>query len=360
MDFEVDRGDFRHTQFVEADPRALEPGQIRLTVERFAFTSNNISYALSGDMLGYWGFFPTEAPWGRLPTMGLGSVVESANADIEIGGRYFGFYPMSTELVIEAEPAGSGFTDVGAHRSGHAATYTGFVDIATDPTFRENRADEYLLLRGLFMTSYLADDFLGDNDFHGATQTLVTSASSKTSIALAHCLAARGHRSVGLTSARNRGFVEGLGLYDQVVTYDEIETLDAATPSAVVDMAGSADVQSTIHHHFADSLRYSMQVGATHWEETGGGGSDLPGPKPEFFFAPGQIAKRSEEWGTAELMTRIGTALTSFIDDAPKWLTVQRSAGPDAVGEVYDDMLEGRASADVGHILSMSPTAFDG
>lgn len=358
MNFEVNRNDFRETRVVDISGVDLEPGQIRLAIERFAFTANNISYALSGDMLDYWGFFPTTAPWGRLPTMGLGSVAESANPDIEIGGRYFGFYPMATELIIDAEASGAGFTDVGAHRSGHAATYTGFVDVGTDPTFRDDRADEYLLLRGLFMTSFLADDFLDDNGFYGATQTLVTSASSKTSIALAHCLAARGHRSVGLTSSRNRGFVESLGSYDEVVTYDEIMTLDAAAPTAMVDMAGSAEVRSTIHRHFADSLRYSMQVGATHWEETGGS-SDLPGPKPEFFFAPGQIAKRSREWGAAELMTRIGTALTGFLDDAPNWLTVKRSAGPDAVGEVYVDMLEGRASADVGHILSLSPTAFD-
>lgn len=358
MDFEVNREDFRLTQVVDQPSAELRPGEIRLAIERFALTSNNISYALSGDLLGYWDFFPTSPPWGRVPAMGLGSVVESANADIEIGGRYFGFYPMSEHLVIEAQASRSGFRDIGTHRSGHAAVYTSFTEVSTDPTFRPERADEYLLLRGLFMTSFLVDDFLADQDFYGARQTLVTSASSKTSIALATCLASRGQSSVGLTSQTNREFVEELGMYDEVLTYDEIETLDPATPSVLVDIAGNTDVREAIHHHFGDALRYSSRVGATHWEKAGSDTEDLPGPTTEFFFAPSQVAKRTKEWGAGELSGRIGAALSDFLDAAPQWLTVERSAGPEAVTEAFSQVLEGRSDPASGHILSMSPRAF--
>ena len=58
------------------EPVALAPGDVRLTLERFALTSNNISYALGGDFLDYWGFFPAESGWGRLPAMGYGIVSE--------------------------------------------------------------------------------------------------------------------------------------------------------------------------------------------------------------------------------------------------------------------------------------------
>jgi hypothetical protein len=358
MDFEVDRTDFRRTRVVDDPPPALADGQIRLGVERFAFTANNISYALSGDMLGYWDFFPSEAPWGRLPVMGLSTVTESANADIETGGRYFGFSSMSDEVVVDARPTRHGFRDVGAHRAEHAPVYTEFESVDEDPGFREDHVDEYLLLRGMFMTSFLVDDYLEDNGY-GASQTLVTSASSKTSIALAHCLAARDQAGVGITSARNLAFVEGLGLYDSVVTYDDIETLDATTPSVVVDMAGAADVTGRIHRHFGAALGYSCQVGATHWEEVGGPASDLPGPTPEFFFAPGQMQKRNQDWEPGELAARIAEAFGAFLDEAPRWLSVQRSAGPDAVASIYLETLEGNASADTGHILSLSPNAFD-
>jgi hypothetical protein len=359
MDFEVNRNNFRETQAVDRESARLQEGEIRLTVERFAFTANNVTYAVAGDMLDYWGFFPTDAPWGRIPTMGIGEVVESANADIVLGGRYFGFYPMSTEHVVSARARSNGFSDVGLHRANHAAAYTEFVDVTTDPGLADEHLDEALLLRGMFMTSFLVDDFLDDNNFFGAGQTLVTSASSKTSIALAHCLAARGHRSVGLTSARNVEFVRGLGLYDEVVTYDDIESLDAAIPSAVVDMAGDDGVRARIHRHFDGTLTHACQVGATHWEERDGDAdAELPGPTPTFFFAPAQMAKRNGEWGPGVLMDRVGAALAVFLDGAPTWLRVVHSAGPDAVELVYLDMLEGRTTPDTGQVLSMWPDAF--
>ncbi|MFZ4811816.1 MAG: DUF2855 family protein [Ilumatobacteraceae bacterium] len=351
--FEVDRHDFRTTRVVTASLRELAPGQVRLGIERFALTTNNITYAVAGDMLDYWGFFPAEAPWGRLPAMGLATVAESAHPDIAVGGRYFGFYPMSTDVVIQAAPRGTGFWDVGDHRANHAASYTHFSDVAHDPTFQPDRADEYLLLRGLFTTSFLADDYLADNGFLCAEQTLVTSASSKTSICLAACLAQRAdQRSIGLTSPRNRPFVEGLGLYDEVLSYDEIDRLDPAVPSALVDMAGSAPVRAAVHTHFAEQLTISLTIGATHWEDTGGS-ARLPGPKPEFFFAPGQVAKRTAEWGADELNARIGRSFHRFLDDTERWLTVEHRTGPDAIEDVYRTLLEGDAAPNVGYVVSM-------
>ena len=377
MDFEVDRQNFRRTRTTAGQDTALSPGQVRLAVERFALTTNNVTYAVVGDMLDYWGFFPTEAPWGRLPAMGLGSVVESAHPDIATGGRYFGFYPMSSDVVITAEPLSStaaappdmtrstdavAFRDVGPHRAQHAATYTDFRDVATDAMFNPDKADEFLLLWGMFMTSFLVDDYLGDADaegdvFRGAGQTLITSASSKTSICLAACLARReGHHSVGVTSPRNRSFVEGLGLYDEVITYDEIDRTDGRVSSGLVDMAGSGPVRSAIHTHLADNLKFSIAVGATHWEEMGGD-SDLPGPRPEFFFAPSQSAKRSRDWGPDELANRIARAFHDLLDHTERWLTVVHRTGPDGIEATYRELLEGLADPAIGYVCSMSETS---
>ncbi len=355
MFFEVNRQDFRTTRTVEPAGSELEPGQIRLAIERFAVTTNNITYAVAGDLLDYWGFFPADAPWGRVPVMGLGSVIESANPDIATGGRYFGFYPMGSEHVLTAQARASGFRDVGPNRADHATTYTDFRDVEADPMFQPDRADEFLLLWGMFMTSFLVDDYLADGNFGGAAQTLITSASSKTSISLATCLAERsGHRSVGLTSERNRTFVEGLGLYDQTITYDEIDQLDASVASALVDMAGSGPVRAAVHIHFGDRLVTSLTVGVTHWEDQAHGDADpLPGPAPEFFFAPAQSAKRTKEWGADELNRRIGAAFGALLDGTDRWLTVERRTGPDGIEATYRDLLEGRADPSAGFICSM-------
>lgn len=362
MQLEVNRADFHDTRTVETPGSGaqLKPGQIRLSVERFAFTTNNITYAVAGDMLDYWGFFPTSEDadgkqWGRIPAMGLGSVAETAHPDIAVGGRYFGFYPMADEVIIDALPHGNAFRDVGPHRAEHAATYTDFRDVTTDVMFRPEQPDEYLLLWGVFMTSFLIDDYLADNDLLGATQTLITSASSKTSICLAQCFSERDdHRSVGVTSQRNQSFVESLGLYDEVITYDAVDQLDASVASTMVDVAGSASVRTAIHTHFSDRLQASLTVGATHWQE-GSGDRALPGPTPEFFFAPGQSAKRAADWGVEELDARIARSFHRLLDTTDQWLTIEHQIGPDGAEAAYRSLLDGRAEPNIGYVVSMQP-----
>jgi len=129
------------------EPVALEPGEVRLTLERFALTSNNISYALGGDFLDYWGFFPAEVGWGRLPAMGYGIVSESANPDIAVGGRYFGFFPVGNEHIVQAQTSSGGFIDVGTHREKHAMAYRAF-DKVSDVEGENDNA--MLIFRGLF------------------------------------------------------------------------------------------------------------------------------------------------------------------------------------------------------------------
>ncbi len=355
---EVDRTDFRRTRIIDAADPVAGPGEAVLRVERFALTANNISYAVTGDMLDYWGFFPTEAPWGRVPVMGFGQVIDSGHDDVPVGLRVFGFFPMSGSLVVSPDPRPGGFVDRAPHRQAQAPAYRTYDDVAADPALAAGLGDRLLLFRGLYTTSFLVEDFLWDASGFGAEQAVVTSASSKTSIALAHLLRLRGAmRVVGLTSPANVGFVEGLGLYDQVVPYEAIESLEPI-PSVVVDMAGNGEVLARVHHRFGDALRYSCRVGATHWERLTRL-DDLPGPSPTFFFAPAQLEKRGAEWGHHELDARIGASLGQFLGDTQRWLDVRWAAGADAVRAAYVDTLEGRVPPDAGLILSMAATADD-
>ncbi len=353
VDFVVRKKDWSEFRFVPAAvPDELESGQVLFRVDRFAFTANNISYALAGDMLNYWSFFPTEEGWGRLPVMGFGDVVASNHPDVAAGGRYFGFYPMSRHLVVEAKPVPAGLFDTAAHREETAPAYRQYAETTVDPMYQEKYEDELMLLRGLFLTSFLVDDFLAEDDFFGAETFVVGSASSKTAIALAHLLSARGRGEVvGLTSPRNRAFVEGLDCYDRAVLYDDVETL-AKRPTVFVDMAGNGPVTNRLHHHLGDDVKYSCSVGATHWD-AGGRDENLPGAAPTFFFAPGQIQKRSAEWGPEGLQERLGGALAGFLDASGSWLHVVRGAGRDAVERVYRETLEGRTDPAQGHVLTL-------
>jgi len=272
-----------------------------------------------------------------------------------VGGRYFGFFPVGDVHIVDAEPSRTGFNDNAPYREKHAMAYRSFDKVepaSTDAQVIWNE-DAVLIYRGLFLTSFLADDFLADKNFYEATQVIVTSASSKTSLALAHCLKLRSNiTSVGLTSASNKAFVESTGLYNHVISYDDIETLPTNTASVVVDMAGNTLVVGRIHEHFDTQLKYSMSIGATHWDKSASS-TNILGPKPQFFFAPGQLVKRGKEWGREVINERLDTALDIFINDARMFCTIECAQGSTEVERVYNALINGTVPPQVGNILSM-------
>jgi len=187
----------------------------------------------------------------------------------------------------------------------------------------------------------------------GAEAVVLSSASSKTAIALAFLLARRRQgRVIGLTSPRNAAFVESLGFYDRVLAYDEVPSLSADEPVVFVDMAGDGKVVHAVHHHFGDSLKHSCGVGATHWdaERTSG---ELPGARPQFFFAPARIQKRNTDWGAEGLAKRLGEGWQGFAASSDAWLEIVRSYGSAAVERVYRETLAGRTSPRQGQVLSL-------
>jgi hypothetical protein len=211
-----------------------------------------------------------------------------------------------------------------------------------------------MLFRPLFLTGYLIDDFLADASFFGARSVVVASASSKTAIGLAFCLAKHSREQcevVGLTSRANMRFVESLGCYHRVVAYDDVASLPATTPTVFVDMAGDGAITAAVHRHFGDALRYSCAVGGTHWKNLAFG-HEFPGPQPVLFFAPARVAKRIADWGGAGLQQRMADAWASFLPNVDGWITVERSSGRDAIERVYRDTLDGRADPRRGYVLS--------
>ena len=185
---------------------------------------------------------------------------------------------------------------------------------AGDDLYRPDTEDVQMLMRPLFTTSFLIDDQLADEGHTARGPILISSASSKTAIATAFRLAERDDAEVvGLTSAGNMEFVEGLDIYDRVVSYDEIDSLERG-PAAYVDISGDGAVRTAVHTHFADDLALSMAVGLTHWEALAAGQGDLPGPPPVLFFAPDRLVKRAGDWGMPKLHESITEAWHPFCD----------------------------------------------
>ncbi len=357
-DFLVRRDDLHRTDARPAPPTAdveLQTGQVLLAVDAFAFTANNITYAVFGDSFMYWNFFPAPEGWGRVPVWGFASVARSANPALREGERIYGYLPMSSYVVVEADRVTPGaFHDAAAHRQSMSVFYNQYLRVLADPGYDPRREAEQMLFRPLFATAFLIDDFLAAEGFFGARSVVVSSASSKTSLALACQLHRRGRAAcevVGLTSARNAAFVRELGTYHRVVPYGEVATLDRTVPTVFVDMAGDAAVTSAVHRHFGDALRYSCAVGGTHWERLALG-LEVPGPTPTLFFAPDRLTQRMKEWGAEGFQARLGEAWARFLPQIDGSMTVERSSGREALERVYRATLDGTADPRKGYVLS--------
>ena len=369
---QVRQGQLATTRLVEAADTPLADGQVRVRVDRFAFTSNNITYAAFGQAMQYWQFFPVPADadgtaWGCIPVWGFGSVVQSLHPGVAVGERLYGYWPMASHAVLQPVKLSAGsFSDGAPHRAALHAVYNQYQRVTGDPFYTADSEDVQALLRPLFLTAWLIDDFLADNAFFGINAAnpaggargvlLLSSASSKTAYATAAQLARRPDvEVVGLTSPGNVAFCESLGCYSRVLTYDQLETLPADTPCVYVDFAGSGPLRLAIHSRFSQ-LAYSCSIGGTHVDDLRGA-KDLPGPKATLFFAPAQVKKRSSEWGPAEFGQRLVTAWHGFRQQVaagdPPWLVVQQHQGADAVQAAYAQVLAGRGDPRLGHMLAL-------
>ncbi len=361
--FVIARKNLRQTQWLTRESAALSDGEARMHIDTFALTSNNVTYAAFGDAMNYWSFFPTgEAGTGCIPVWGFANVSESRVEGVAVGERFYGYYPMANEVVLQPARIGpAGFFDGAEHRRELHSVYNQYTRCSADPGYQAALEAEQALLRPLFITSFLIDDLLSDNTFFGAKTVLLSSASSKTAYGTAHCLALRratpsAVRVVGLTSTANLAFTQGLGCYDEVLPYGAAATLPAGTPTVYVDLSGNMAVRAGVHAHFGDRLMYSCSVGGTHWDALGGG-KGLPGPRPTLFFAPAQVKRRLADWGAAGLQQRMAQAWQGFMkpvtDPRHPWLKVVRGSGQTAVAATYAALLDGEVKPQEGHVLSV-------
>ncbi len=328
-------------------------GEAVLRVDRVGMTANNVTYALMGDAMHYWDFFPTRPGRGLVPLWGFGEVAASAAGGVRVGDRVYGYFPSASHLVVRpgSVEEQARFRDVSEHRAQLPSAYNAYMVTTGDPAYDADREDLLILYRPLFFTSYMLADELEDNAFYGASVLAMSSASSKTAYGAAFLLQGKGPEIVGLTSAGNVEFTESLGCYDRVLAYDAVSELDAGSPTAYLDVAGSAEVRERLRAHLGNRLVHDAVVGVAH-QEPGSGGA--PGDRrTTFFFAPNQMRKRTGDWGRQELDRRFAEAWHRFVPTVEHWVDVVPHAGPEALRDVWLEVLAGKTSPRVGHVIAL-------
>jgi Protein of unknown function (DUF2855) len=368
--FLVQRDDLSRTRIETFDAQEPpRPGEARVRIERFAFTANNITYAVFGESMHYWRFFPAPealaAQWGIVPVWGFGVVEASACDGVASGERLYGYWPMASHAWLSpARVNAHGFIDGAAHRAELPAIYNRYQRVKSAPGYLPGHEGEYAVLRPLFATAWLIDDFLTEAQDFDTRTLLLSSASSKTAYATAFCLRQqprRRARVVGLTSAARVAFCAGLGVYDEVINYDQVSTRPTDERTVYVDFAGDAALRRAVHGHWRDALAFSSSIGGTHHEALGSA-RDLPGPRPKLFFAPARMEDRSrpppQGLGRETLLRQLDASWAEFMRAVttaqPSWLLIATRQGSEAVHAAYLEVLRGQSDARAGLMLSLA------
>lgn len=349
----IDKQDLATTQIkdVALDTDLMSADDVLLEVDSFGFSANNITYAVFGDKMGYWGFFPAVDGWGKVPIWGFATVAKSNHPDIQVGEKVFGYLPMASHLLITAgKVTEHGFFDIAPRRKSISPVYDNYVRCSTDPGYRPDKEDWQLNYRPLFMTSFVLDDFVGENLSEQTKTVIVTSASSKTAYGagflLKHHQQERNanYKVVGLTSSSNVAFTEGSGCYDQVVSYDEWQSIDMSGEVWVLDFAGNKELLLNLQQVNKDQSAKLIFIGATDVEAQ----NDKPmgNLDGELFFAPAQVKKRTQEWGQQGFGMKYAQAWQGFSKHIENLVKTHEYQGAEEIARIYVEGLQGKFKTD--------------
>jgi hypothetical protein len=348
------RNELTQSRIVERELAPLAPGAVRLKIETFSVTANNVTYAVVGDAFGYWNFFPGEGEWGVVPMWGHAVVEASNHPDIAVGERVYGYLPMASQLdVLPANITPGGFLDSVAHRQPMSPIYNQYSRLAGDPEHDPAREGERMIFGPLFKTGFLIESFMRREGWFGAEALVCTSASSKTAMATASVARDKSPqiRRIGLTSAGNVEFVRAGGFYDDVLGYDDVASLPQLA-SVSVDFAGNAGFLHAIHTALGDNLKYSCTVGATHvGEGFGRDNGPIPGPQPVLFFAPTHAVAAIEELGPKGFGAAVAASWGRFLSDASGTVKIDARNGLEAAREAFAATLAGKVDPAVGIVI---------
>ncbi|WP_344029106.1 DUF2855 family protein [Pseudonocardia kongjuensis] len=308
------------------------PGQVRLDVEAFGLSSNNVSYALLGDTLGHWRPFPAAAGWGRVPAWGLARVTGGDPALVPAGARLVGYLPMATRFLLTGAPAPAGIEVTAPERDGMLPMYRRMRRIDTDPAWDERHAGVELQLLPLApLAALLSRDLLEQEP----SQVVVSSASSKTGLVLGRLLRAGNVRTVGLTGAARTAEVTRTGAFDEVLAYDRTTSVRGTGGTVYVDISGDPAITRAVHEHLGPALIRSVAVGGSHLPGTGtgagpGGSAGPPGPAPVRFSVGRRETELLAELGGATLDRLLAEARATLVGWAATWMSLRTTDGLDA------------------------------
>jgi hypothetical protein len=383
----------RETIVVEDTLPPLVQGEIRLRIDKVGLTANNMFYALMGEapFLKFFSVYPVPRHdhLANVPAWGVATIIESANSEFRVGEQYRGFLHMANVVQMKARPSADGFTAYANGREKLNKAYNQFVRVehtATSPFHgTSDKADLAMVAAPGALSGFLLCELLRLNAFYGGNSVVLTSASSKLSLAMAFLL--REERSsgtlrciIGLSSAKNIDFVRSTGLFDEVWLHEAERALEPELRPVLIDVAGDA----AIYQRLKSQLAKAFAVGGTHTKAKSStfsafGPSALlklvssmvappavakwleqsVNPPLEMFFAPTVMSQLRERWGREKLAAKSDEALGAFVSAALErgFIRIVRAEKLDAIQSQYRRIVEGKVPPSEAIVLSLADAA---
>ena len=188
------RDDLKATVVLHDELAPLQAGEIRLRVDKVGLSANNLFYAQMGEapFLKFFAVYPLgeeHKDLANVPAWGVATVVESDNPDFSPGEQFRGFLHMTNVVQMKARRTPEVFQAYGGGRDKINQAYNGFLAVDPEGTSPIRGSGEK---SDLAMTSapgassgFILYELLKMHDFYGANSIVLTSASSKLSLATA-------------------------------------------------------------------------------------------------------------------------------------------------------------------------------
>lgn len=239
-----------------------------------------------------------------------------------------------------------------------------------------------MIFRPLFWTSFWCEDWLCTTGaFDSASCILISSASAKTAYCLAFVVGLRrkyrrvalpkdekwrkgqncNPTIIGATSKKNLRFTQKLGLYDEVLTYDQVEELGQREHAWIyIDVAGNSEFNIRALKILSSNLIKSVSLGMS--DPSGGASSPSSTQTLEFFFMPEWLAHRKRDLTAQEVAHMQAGAWDALLRSCDQWIKTEsvwwagsRSWMDETKGvlDVYQECIAGELGPDRGIIMSL-------
>jgi Protein of unknown function (DUF2855) len=166
---------------------------------------------------------------------------------------------------------------------------------------------------------------------------------------------------IGLTSKRNLKFTQELGLYDKVMTYDQVGILAQVEEKWVyIDIAGNSELNSRAYRTLGPRIIKGVSLGMS--DPSGKVSGPGEGQALEMFFMPEWLDQRRKSISTKEIAQMQLGAWDALMRTCDQWIKIERTwwAGAKSwmgeskgVVEVYQECVEGAVGPERGLIMSM-------